>query len=315
MRVFRGFKNYSRVKNPIVTIGTFDGVHIGHQKILNRLNALATEYEGESLLMTFWPHPRLVLEQADNSLRLLNTLDEKIELLEHYGLDNLLVVPFTNEFSRLSAMEFIRDILINTIGTKVLVIGHDHRFGKNREGSFSDLQECAPTFNYELEEIPPQEVNEVPVSSTKIRKALLEGNVEQANAFLGHYYLMKGHVEMGDQLGRTINYPTANIGIEESVKLIPAEGVYLVQVTVDQEQYYGMLNIGNRPTVSSNGEHRIEVNIFDFDKDIYDKPIDVEFMAWLRADDHYPSLEALKEQLNKDKTNALNKIKELDTSS
>lgn len=315
MRVFRGFNNYSKVNNPIVTIGTFDGVHIGHQKILDRLNTIATKYGGESLLLTFWPHPRLVLEQADNSLRLLNTLDEKIELLEHYGLDNLLVVPFTNEFSRLSATEFIRDILVNTIGTKVLVIGHDHRFGKNREGSFSDLQECAPMFNYELEEIPPQEVNEVPVSSTKIRNALLEGDVERANAFLGHYYKMKGYVEMGDQLGRTINFPTANIGIEESVKLIPSDGVYLVRVTVNQEQYYGMLNIGKRPTVSSNGAQRIEVNIFDFDKNIYDQPIDVELMAWLRGDDHYPSLEALQEQLHKDQANALNKIKELEASS
>ncbi len=305
MRIFRSLEDYEKVRNPVVTIGTFDGVHIGHQKILDRLNTLARQKEGESLLLTFWPHPRLVLQPDNPDLKLLNTLNEKIELLERFGLQNVVVVPFTKEFSRLTAVEFIRDLLVNNLGTRMLVIGHDHRFGKNREGSFEDLQEGATTYGYEIEQIPPQEIDDVTVSSTKIRNALMEGDVSRATEFLNHYYRLKGKVITGDKLGRTMGYPTANIEVEEQIKLIPAEGVYLVRVFVKDQAFFGMLNIGNRPTVKANGDKRIEVYLFDFNEDIYGASITVEFLEWLRGDEHFPDMEGLKAQMDKDKENAL----------
>lgn len=309
MRVFRSLEAYEQVKSPVVTIGTFDGVHIGHQKILNRLNALAREKGGESLLLTFWPHPRFVL-QPENDLKLLNSLDEKIELLEHYGLQNVLIVPFTVEFSRLSAIEFIRDLLVNTIGTSKLVIGHDHRFGKNREGTFEDLKEGGEVYGYELEQIPPQEIDDVTVSSTKVRNALLEGAIEQANEYLGHPYLLKGTVVMGDQLGRTLGYPTANLKPDHERKLVPADGVYLVRVKVKEQSYFGLFSIGNRPTIQAEGERRLEVYILDFDEDIYGSEIKVEFLQWIRADKAFESKEALAEQMDRDLVNARKAIGE-----
>lgn len=308
MKVFRSLEAYQKVKNPVVTIGTFDGVHIGHQKILDRLNTLAGKYDGESLLLTFWPHPRLVLQPGNADLELLNTLNEKIELLEKYGLQNLVVVPFTQDFSRKTAVEFIRDLLVNTLGTQVLVIGHDHRFGKNREGSFEDLQEGTTTYGYELEKIPPQEIDDVTVSSTKIRNSLMDGDIVRATEYLNHYYTLKGSVVKGDQIGRTIGYPTANIAVEEPIKLVPAEGVYLVRVYVKNEHFYGMLNIGKRPTLAENGDKRIEVYLFNFDQDIYDKPVTLEFLEWIRGDENFPDMETLKTQMAQDQENALESI-------
>lgn len=308
MKVFRSLEAYQKVKNPVVTIGTFDGVHIGHQKILDRLNTLAGKYDGESLLLTFWPHPRLVLQPGNADLELLNTLNEKIELLEKYGLQNLVVVPFTPDFSRKTAVEFIRDLLVNTLGTQVLVIGHDHRFGKNREGSFEDLQEGTTTYGYELEKIPPQEIDDVTVSSTKIRNSLMNGDIVRATEYLNHYYTLKGSVVKGDQIGRTIGYPTANIAVEEPIKLVPAEGVYLVRVYVKNEHFYGMLNIGKRPTLAENGDKRIEVYLFNFDQDIYDKPVTLEFLEWIRGDENFPDMETLKTQMAQDQENALASI-------
>lgn len=307
MKVFRSLEAYEQVHKPVVTIGTFDGVHIGHQKILDRLNALARDKGGESLLLTFWPHPRFVL-QPDNDLHLLNSLDEKIQLLDEYGLDNLVIVPFTLEFSRLPAIEFIRDLLVNTLGTSKLVIGHDHRFGKNRQGTFEDLEEGAETYGYELEQIPPQEIDDVTVSSTKIRNALLEGSIEQANDYLGHPYLLKGTVVKGDQLGRTLGYPTANIEPDHERKLVPVDGVYLVRVTVSDQQHFGLFSIGNRPTIQSQGEKRLEVYILDFDEDIYEAEIQVEFLQWIRGDKAFDSKETLIEQMDQDLAKARSAI-------
>ncbi len=305
MKIFRSLEAYEKVKNPVVTIGTFDGVHIGHQKILDRLNTLAEKWDGESLLLTFWPHPRLVLQPDNPDLELLNTLNEKMELLEKYGLDNLLVVPFTKAFSRKTATQFIRDLLINTLDTKVLVIGYDHRFGKNREGSFENLKEGAITYGYALEQIPPQDIDDVTVSSTKIRNALTEGDILTATQYLNHYYIMKGTVVKGDQIGRTLGYPTANIEVEERIKLIPADGVYLVRLYVNNEAYFGMLNIGKRPTVEENGDKRIEVYLFDFNQNIYDHTVTIEFLEWIRSDENFPDMEALKKQMDQDMKNAL----------
>jgi len=310
MKIFRSLEAYERVRNPVVTIGTFDGVHIGHQQILNRLKTWAEKNNGESLLLTFWPHPRLVLQPDNQGLQLLNTLNEKTELLAEYGLDNLVVVPFTQEFSRLTAVEFIRELLVNKLGTSRLVIGHDHRFGKNREGSFEDLKEGAATYGYELEQIPSQEIDDVTVSSTKIRNALLEGSINSATDYLGHHYRLKGTVMKGEQLGRELGYPTANIAVEEAIKLIPADGVYLVKVHVREAAYFGMLNIGKRPTVKANGEKRIEVYLFDFSADIYGKSLTIEFLEWLRNDIHFADLSTLKARMDQDRADALEMMKQ-----
>ncbi len=304
MRVFHGLETYQQVKRPAVTIGTFDGVHYGHQKILSRLQTIAQQQQGESLLLTFWPHPRKVLKPDDDSLALLNTLNEKISLLEYYGLDNLLVLPFTREFAQQSAQGFIKDLLVDAIGTHTLVIGYDHRFGKNREGGYEDLEAASQIYGYHLEQIPAQEINDSTVSSTKVREALQAGHIQEATTYLQHYYPLRGKVIYGDQLGRTLGYPTANLEVEEDIKLIPAEGVYLVRVHCLGQTYHGMLNIGRRPTVSTNGDKRVEVYIFDFEGDLYKQTITLEFLEWLRGDQHFDSLEALKGQMDQDLANA-----------
>lgn len=309
MKVFRSLGEYRPVKNPVVTIGTFDGVHFGHQRILERVNKRASKVQGESLLLTLWPHPRLVLQPEDTQLRLLNTLEEKSALLERFALDNLLVIPFTREFSRLSATEFIRDILVNTIKTNTLVIGYDHRFGKNREGSIEDLKECAPLYGYQLEEIPPQEVDEVKVSSTKIREALFNGNIAKANRYLGYSYFISGKVEEGDKLGKELGFPTANISVPEAFKLIPADGVYLGRVILGSGKYFGMVSIGHRPTVVNRGEKRVEVHILDFDQDIYGEKIKLEFLQWMRKDIKFDDVENLKKKMDEDKKHALELIR------
>jgi len=304
MKVYRSFEEYKKPEFPVITIGFFDGVHIGHQKIIKRLNTLAEDHNGESVLLTFWPHPRLVLQPDDNKLRLINTLNEKLELLEQYGLDNIVVVPFTKEFSRLSPVEYIRDVLVNTLGGKTLIIEYDHRFGKNRCGSFDDLKEAAPTYDFQLQKIDAQEIEDVTVSSTKIRKAVSEGDMKQAQKYLGHSFSLSGDVVKGDQIGRTLGFPTANIKVPEAYKLLPGDGVYAVRVKLDDRLLNGMLNIGNRPTISKNGEKRIEVHLFDFDEDIYNRPLKIEFVDWLREDIQYNSLDELVEQLKKDAAQA-----------
>ncbi|MDX5480203.1 MAG: bifunctional riboflavin kinase/FAD synthetase, partial [Hymenobacteraceae bacterium] len=249
MEVIRDIAAFPQLSHAVVTSGTFDGVHIGHQKILRRVMERARQSNGQSVVITYWPHPRLVLFPEDNTLKLLSTIEERIEQLRSFGIDYLLIIPFTKEFSRTSSRSFITDVLVKALNTKVLVIGYDHRFGKNREGSFEHLKTHAAKYGFELEEIPRQDVDDVGVSSTKIRKALEQGDIETANRYLGRFYSLTSEVVEGNKLGRTIGYPTANLALPAAHKLIPANGVYAVWVKLGEERFAGMMNIGLRPTV------------------------------------------------------------------
>ncbi len=304
MKVYTNIEEFENVKNPIVTTGTFDGVHLGHQKIIGRLKAVAREHDGETVLLTFHPHPRTVLFPGDNELKLLNTPNEKIKLLEKYGIDHLIIYPFTKQFSRLTSIEFVRNILVNQIHTKKLVIGYNHHFGRNREGSFEHLQEFGPIYGFEVEEIPAKDIDSIEISSTKIRHALTIGDVALAASYLGHYYSISGEVVNGKKIGRTIGYPTANIVIDDKYKLIPADGVYAVRIQHQGVDYAGMLNIGNNPTIKDKGTS-IEVNIFDFNKDIYGDSITIYFVKRLRNELVFSGLEELKNQLGNDKIASL----------
>jgi len=302
MKVYKHLSEFNPIKNAVVTTGTFDGVHIGHQKIIHRVKEIANQIAGESVIITFHPHPRLVLFPEDNHLKMLNTLPEKIQLLAASGIDHLIIIPFTKEFSRLSSVDFIQQILVDQIGTKKLVIGYDHHFGKNREGSFEHLKHYGPSYGFEVEEIPKQDINDVGVSSTKIRTALAQHHIEIANQYLGYTYAMEGIVVKGDQIGRSIGFPTANIQIQESHKLIPADGIYAVHIQWQSQTYKGMLYIGDRPTVQGS-KKVIEVNIFDFDKEIYDEQIQVKLIKYIRGDRKFDSLDALKLSIQQDEIN------------
>ncbi len=300
MKLHDGIDVFSPLQNAIVTIGTFDGVHIGHQKILKRIRNLAQEAGGESVMITFWPHPRFVLHPEDDSLKLITTFDEKAALLEENGIDHLVKVGFTREFSQQSSDEFTRNVLVKQINTKKLVIGYDHRFGKNREGSFDYLKANASSYGFTVEEISRQDIDDIGVSSTRIRNALLAGHVEEASAYLGRSYALQGNVVHGQALGRELGFPTANIEIPERYKLIPADGVYLVAASFNEQRYFGMLNIGWRPTVDDK-KHTIEVHLFNYHGDLYDQHIRVDFLSHLRAEKKFDSLESLKTQLEEDK--------------
>lgn len=304
MKVYNNIEDFKDVKNPVVTTGTFDGVHLGHQKIISRLKEAAQEQDGETVMLTFYPHPRMVLFAEDNELKLLNTQEEKLELLEKYGVDHLIVYPFTKEFSRLTSVEFVRNILVNKIKTKRLIIGYNHHFGRNREGSFEHLKEYGPLYGFEVEEIPAEDIETIEISSTKIRKALQTGDIKTATTFLGHLYTLKGTVVEGLKLGRTIGYPTANIVVEDKYKLIPADGIYAVKIKHNSKMYNGMLSIGDNPTVAGKGRS-IEVNIFDFDKDIYGESVTIYFVERLRDEIKFKGLEELRVQLVKDKEDSL----------
>jgi len=304
MKIYHGIDDFTPLKYAVVTSGTFDGVHVGHQKIFSRLREVANRNSGETVVITFWPHPRLVLHPEDDSLKLLNTFEEKADLLKDQGIQHLIRIPFTKEFSQLTSAEFIQEILVKTIGTRKLVIGYDHHFGKNREGSFEQLKLNASRYGFEVEEIPGQEVDNVAVSSTKIRKALDIGDIETANHFLGQPYRLTGMVVTGDRIGHTLGYPTANIEIETRYKLIPPDGIYAVTVLVGHQIFKGMLYIGFRPTLQGKKKN-IEVNIFDFNQDIYGETITVFFQKMLRGDQTFASLEAMKVQLANDKEDAL----------
>ncbi len=283
-----------------MTAGTFDGVHIGHQKLLSTINNLAREEKGKSVLLTFAPHPRLVLFPDDNDLKLLSTLDEKIALLDHAGLDHLIIHPFSVEFSRITAEDYIRKILVEQIGVHRLVIGYDHHFGRNREGNLEKLKREAPIYGFEVQEIPAQEIDDVNVSSTKIRKALIDGRVEIANEYLGYTYGLTGKVIKGNKIGRTIGFPTANISPTDRYKLVPGNGVYAVLIKVDGVIMQGMANIGTRPTVTDSNETQIEVHIFNTDQDLYDKEIRVYFVRHLRDEVKFENLEELSKQMVND---------------
>lgn len=299
MRIFNGLENVD-ISSPVVTIGTFDGVHLGHQKIIDRLNEEAKMIGGESVLFTFFPHPRMVIYPETHGLKLLQTQEEKLKKLEQNGLQNVIIYPFDFEFSRKSAIEFVRDILVNKLHVRRLVIGYDHQFGRNREGSIEFLKSISEIYEFEVIEIPVEEVDEVNVSSTKIRESLIKGKVDRAAEFLGEPFSLTGTVIKGDQLGRSIGYPTANLEILSKEKLIPAEGVYAVQCIVNASHHSGMMNIGIRPTVSSCSSVRMEVHLFEFDENIYGADMEVRFIQKIRDEFKFKDLDALRDQLRKD---------------
>ena len=293
---------FQKGEKTFVTIGTFDGVHFGHQRILEKLVSDAKNAGKKSILLTFFPHPRMVL-QKDSSLELINTIEERKNLLAKTGLDYLIIHPFSKEFSRLTALAFVRDILVNQFNVSKLCIGYDHHFGKNREGNITQLQEYSKLYDFDIEEIPAQDIDDVSVSSTKIRKALAEGNVKTANTYLGYPFMLNGNVVNGKQLGGKIGFPTANIDVEEAYKLIPKTGVYVVRATIKDEIIYGMMNIGKRPTVD--GKHQtIEVHFFDFNQDLYEQSLTVELLYFLRDEHKFDSVEHLISQLQKDEIQA-----------
>lgn len=310
MKIYYSPDDFARLDFAVVTSGTFDGVHIGHQKILRRLKEITEKSGGESVVITFWPHPRLVLQPDDPSLKLLNTFEEKAELLKAQGVQHLLRIPFTKDFSQISSTEFISRILVKTIGTRKLVIGYDHRFGKNREGSFQELKINGPTYGFDVEEIPQQDVDHVAVSSTTIRQALEAGDVEMAAHFLGRYYSIEGEVVKGEQLGRKLGYPTANIDVDSHHKLIPADGIYAATVVHEEKTYGGMLYIGSRPTLGGSRQS-IEVNIFDFDQQIYGQQLRIKLVRMLRGDQKFNDLESLRAQLKEDQKNTLRVLSEM----
>jgi riboflavin kinase / FMN adenylyltransferase len=298
--------NSFKAHKPVVTIGTFDGLHLGHQKVLNRLIDFARSHGGESVGFTFYPHPRLVIAPQETNLRLLTTLEEKKELFARSGIDHLIIFPFTKEFSQLTYSEFVEQILVEKMNTHCLVVGYDHRFGKNREGGFEYLQNCADKFGFEIEKLEVLLVDEAHVSSTHIREALEKGDVTLANKFLGYRYTLHGTVVEGQRVGRKIGFPTANIETSDPHKLIPGYGVYAVEVLLSGKKYGGMLNIGSRPTFNKNADNRsIEVHIFDFSGDIYNKEITLVFTGKIRNEQKFSGIEALTEQLKKDKITAL----------
>lgn len=303
MKIYEGLKNLPKIPYPVVTSGTFDGVHLGHQRILERIKETANENGGETVLLTFWPHPRLVLYPDEHKLRLLSTFEEKAKLLREFGVDHLISIPFTKEFSQLSSKQFIESVLVNSIHTKKLVIGYDHRFGKNREGSFDYLQKNSESYGFELEEISREDIEDIGISSTKIRMALETGDVGTASKYLGRDYELNGLVIKGEQIGRSIGFPTANIHVPNDYKLIPKDGVYAITVSVDNENFKAMLNIGNRPTVNGT-KKTVEAHLFDFEGNLYDKQVTIRLSHFLRNEIKFDSLDALKIQLLLDQERA-----------
>lgn len=307
MEIAHSIFEFETSQKTIVTIGTFDGVHIGHQKIIKKLVEEAQTSGKESVLLTFFPHPRMVL-QKDTSIKLINTIDERAKHLEKLGLDYLIIHPFSKEFSRLTALDFVRNVLVNQLNTSKLIIGYDHHFGKNREGNIEQLTEYSHMYEFTVEEIPAQDIDEVSVSSTKVRKALLGGELKTANKYLGYNFSITGKVVNGKQLGGEIGFPTANIDVSEEYKLIPKMGVYVVKSIIDENTIFGMMNIGNRPTVD--GDHQtIEVHFFNFNQDLYSKELTIELLYFLREEQKFDSINDLTNQLHRDKESSLNYLK------
>lgn len=300
MRIFRNTEQLPAFKNSVITIGTFDGVHKGHQKIITRINEIARESNGESIIVTFHPHPRIVINPEDKTLRLLSTIEEKAELLEKYGVDNLVIVPFSRDFSEQEAEDYIRNFLVSNFNPACIVIGYDHKFGKNRSGDYRLLEAMKPQFGYKLEEITKETLDDIDISSTKIRQALQSGDVALATELLGHPYTVSGTVVKGLQNGRKLGFPTANIQCPDPYKLIPQVGIYAVRVVLTNgEKKHGMLSIGYNPTFDGK-EQTIEVNILDFDRDIYGETLCLEFVSYLRGEKKFDSIEALIEAIKQD---------------
>ena len=304
MKVFSSIPKFSSENKTIITIGTFDGVHLGHKVILNRLNKISKKTKHKSVLLTFFPHPRHVLQKDDQEMKLINTLNEKQYLLEKAGLDNLVMHEFTKEFSRIRSINFVRDILVEKLNVHTLVIGYDHHFGRNREGSMAELKVLSELYDFNIEMIPPQLFQDVTVSSTKIRQLLEKGEIEKANHYLGYDFFINGEVVKGNGIGKTIGFPTANILIKNKWKLLPCDGVYAVKLNINDRFFKGMMNIGQKPTVDGKGKS-LEVHIFDFSNDIYGKAIKVKFIKRIRDEKKFEDLQGLKKQLVIDKNRVI----------
>lgn len=309
MQIHRDLEQLPQFKNTVLTIGSFDGVHIGHQHILRRLRILADELDGESLLVTFHPHPRIVLSPEEYKLQLLTTIEEKADLLAQQGLDHLVLTPFTKAFSVQSPEAYIEDFLIQQFQPRCIVIGYDHRFGKNRQGDISYLRQYQEPYDFEIEEITKQEIEHIAISSTKVRNALSKGKIRKATQLLGHPFRLTGKVVKGNQIGRNMGFPTANVEVPDPHKLIPPVGIYAVQVVYKEQRYGGMLYIGARPTIGEALQQTIEVNIFDFNQNIYGELLRVDFIAHIRGDSKFEGLEALRVQLQADRKAALAALK------
>lgn len=309
MKIFNSINDFSCSKKTVLTLGTFDGVHIGHRKILERITQNTERGNYESLVLTFFPHPRMVL-QEHSDVKLLNTISEKIDLLEKTSIENLVIHPFDESFSKLTAQEFVKNVLVDRFQIKKIIIGYDHRFGQNRTANIDDLITFGKQYDFEVEQISVQEIKDVSISSTKIRNALLEGNIALANEFLGYNYFLSGTILKGKQLGRTIGFPTANLKIDEDYKLIPKNGAYIVKSIINQKIVFGMMNIGYNPTFEAD-ILSIEIHYFDFEADLYDHKISVSILNYLRPEQKFDSVDLLKTQLKKDKANSLDYIKSI----
>jgi len=305
LNIFTTLKDFKSDKPTTVTLGTFDGVHLGHKKIIERLTKFSPS-ENTSLVLTFFPHPRMVL-QGDSDLKLLNTIEEKAALLEKAGLKNLIIHPFDQSFSELTAEEFVKNILVDQFNIGKIIIGHDHRFGKNRSADIHDLMAFGKKYHFDVEQISAQEIDEVSISSTKIRNALHDGNIALANEYLGYNYFLTGTIVKGKQLGRTIGFPTANLKIDQNYKLIPQNGVYVVKSSIEGQTVFGMMNIGTNPTVGGQTQ-TIETNFLDFEGDLYDKNLTIELLHRIRSEEKFDSLDALKNQLAQDRLTTQNYI-------
>jgi riboflavin kinase / FMN adenylyltransferase len=312
MRLIEDIGHFPSGISTVVTSGTFDGVHVGHRKILTQVVAHAHAHNQKSVVITFWPHPRYVLQQSGDDLKLLSTFEEKCDLIRESGIDYLVRIPFTEKFSQMSAREFVQEVLVEHLHAQTLILGYDHHFGKDRGGNFEWLQQHSTEFGFELIEIPRQDIDDVGVSSTKIRKALLEGDVHLAHEYLGRWYSLKGQVIPGDQLGRKLGFPTANLWVPEHYKLIPADGVYAVLARWNGQELGGMANIGNRPTLND-PSRRVEVNLFNFEGDLYDRELEVVFVRRLRDAQKFADTESLRIQLAHDKQEAMIILKNYET--
>ena len=298
MRIFDNLKSYSSEEQSVLTIGTFDGIHIGHNKILKKLVEESEKNKLSSLIMTFFPHPRMILQKS-NEIKMIDTIDEKIHLLEKMGIDNLIIHPFDDNFSKIRAKEFVEDILVKKLKIKQIIVGYDHRFGKDREASVEDLKKFGLDYMFHVNEIPAQEIDSITISSTKIREAILTGEIQKCNEFLGRNFMLTGKVVYGEGLGKKMNFPTANIEIKENYKIIPKNGVYLIKTFMNSNIYFGMMNIGVRPTIGGKNKS-LEIHFFNFKDDIYNKTISIEIMSKIRDEEKFSSIDKLKIQLKKD---------------
>lgn len=306
MKIYRSIEDYDEDKRSVVTIGTFDGIHLGHQEILSRLIKSSKNKDLNSVVLTFFPHPRIILNKY-NEVKMIDTLDEKIIHLNEIGIDSLIIHPFDRNFSLLSANQFIKDFLVDKLKIKHIIIGYDHRFGKGREASVTDLKNYANDYDFTVEEIKAQEIEKITVSSTKIRNSINQGDIKTTEKYLGRYFNLRGKVVKGDGLGKKINYPTANIFIEETYKIIPKDGVYLVETIIKDKLFNGMMNIGHRPTIGTKNKS-IEVHLFNFNEDIYGQVISIKMISKIRDEKKFSSIQALKEQLVKDENYCLKLI-------